>query len=297
MFQISRNRVCTTCLSCSFNENDLPFDQLRREIESLFARENLANDFYLRRNMDQCGWIYTSLLFNKPEIAAFTEDLELIATAIQSSSQVELAHDRLRIRPRRNPRKWVTVSAAPCTFSSLNVNVAPFVPRISTKSSATPSQPSSSDHHPVNPGEEEWQEVKRKTNDRSRQNKSSSIYKKEPREVNMKADDKMAACFDGHHKSFPSDPLSDNEVDDSFVNELLIITKTSTSSLCLSGEDKMGDFAIRSKMAAELAQVVDDERLSCPRNQVEEERMVVRQNESILPLDVITPRKINPVLD
>ena len=54
--------------------------------------------------------------------------------SVQFSAHVEVMHDRLHIRPKRNPQKWVTTGAAPCTFSNLNVNVAPFVPRTSLSS-------------------------------------------------------------------------------------------------------------------------------------------------------------------
>ena len=51
---------------------------------------------------------------------------------------------------------------------------------------------------------------------------------------------------------------SDDDVDDEFINKLLIITQTPPSSRKHPSGDRTGDYVPRAKVSAEMARVIND---------------------------------------
>ena len=73
-----------------------------------------------------------------------------------------------------------------------------------------------------------------------------------------------------------SDNDSDNEVDETFLSNLLIITQTPPALRRHPGGDRTGDYTTRSKMTAELAQVINDGLFYYARDQAVEEQPVMK---------------------
>uniref|UniRef100_J3LV01 HTH La-type RNA-binding domain-containing protein n=1 Tax=Oryza brachyantha TaxID=4533 RepID=J3LV01_ORYBR len=78
---------------------------LLKQIEFYFSKDNLCTDVYLRRNMDDQGWVHIALIAGFKKVKESTGDLQYIKDTIQSSSILEMQGDKIR---RQNDwNKWV----------------------------------------------------------------------------------------------------------------------------------------------------------------------------------------------
>ncbi|KAF0917952.1 hypothetical protein E2562_021668 [Oryza meyeriana var. granulata] len=78
---------------------------LLKQIEFYFSKDNLCTDVYLRRNMDEQGWVDIALIAGFKKVQESTDDLQYIKDTIQSSSILEMQGDKIR---RQNDwNKWV----------------------------------------------------------------------------------------------------------------------------------------------------------------------------------------------
>ncbi|PIK45846.1 putative la-related protein 1B [Apostichopus japonicus] len=105
-------------------------DYVKKQIEYYFSIENLVKDLFLRRKMDNEGYLPVSLIANFHRVKALTENMELIIDALSDSTQVELSLDQARIRRKEEPEKWIISGAQiPATFhSELSYDSPEFVP-------------------------------------------------------------------------------------------------------------------------------------------------------------------------
>uniref|UniRef100_A0A0N4VJW9 La-related protein 1 n=1 Tax=Enterobius vermicularis TaxID=51028 RepID=A0A0N4VJW9_ENTVE len=92
-------------------------DHLRKQIEYYFSAENLQKDFYLRRKMDEDGYLPISLIAGFPRVRTLTSDVELIMAGIKKSDKIEISADELKVRPKDNPQQWPLLPANPTTVN------------------------------------------------------------------------------------------------------------------------------------------------------------------------------------
>lgn len=69
-----------------------------KQIDYYFSDVNLANDEFLKSNMDVHGWVPISLIANFPRVINLTNNTELILDSLRNSSVVEVNGDKLRKR-------------------------------------------------------------------------------------------------------------------------------------------------------------------------------------------------------
>ncbi|KAK1440549.1 hypothetical protein QVD17_06378 [Tagetes erecta] len=75
------------------------------QIDYYFSNENLVKDTYLRRNMDEQGWVSARLIAGFKKVSLLTDNVQLILDVMRTSTLVEVQGDKLR---RRNDwMKWI----------------------------------------------------------------------------------------------------------------------------------------------------------------------------------------------
>lgn len=80
------------------------------QIDYYFSNENLVKDTYLRRNMDENGWVSVSLIAGFKKVSNLTDNVQLILDAMRTSTIVEVQGDKIR---RRNDwNKWIMPATA-----------------------------------------------------------------------------------------------------------------------------------------------------------------------------------------
>ncbi|KAF8405696.1 hypothetical protein HHK36_007773 [Tetracentron sinense] len=72
-----------------FNEISL-CNEIQKQIEFYFSDQNLLTDDYLRRQMDEQGWVHVGLIAGFSRIKAMTNNTELILRAVRPSQVVEV---------------------------------------------------------------------------------------------------------------------------------------------------------------------------------------------------------------
>lgn len=98
-------------------DSDRLKDMLRSQIEYYFSEENLQRDFFLRRKMDEGGFLPISLIASFHRVQALTQDVSLVVDALTNSNTVEII-DGVKLRTRQAPERWPLVSR----FLSLVIN-------------------------------------------------------------------------------------------------------------------------------------------------------------------------------
>ncbi|KAI4331375.1 hypothetical protein MLD38_029566 [Melastoma candidum] len=75
------------------------------QINYYFSNENLVKDTFLRRNMDEQGWVPISLIAQFNKVSQLTDDVQIILDVLHHSIVVEVQGDKIR---RRNDwRRWI----------------------------------------------------------------------------------------------------------------------------------------------------------------------------------------------
>ncbi|KAK9071454.1 hypothetical protein SSX86_010023 [Deinandra increscens subsp. villosa] len=75
------------------------------QIDYYFSNENLVKDTYLRRNMDEQGWVSAGLIAGFKKVSSLTDNVQLILDVMRTSTIVEVQGDKIR---RRNDwMKWI----------------------------------------------------------------------------------------------------------------------------------------------------------------------------------------------
>ncbi|GAU24956.1 hypothetical protein TSUD_311910 [Trifolium subterraneum] len=69
-----------------------------KQIEYYFSDVNLANDDFLKFNMDEQGWVPITLIANFPRVKKLTNNIELILDSLRTSKVVEVHGDKMRRR-------------------------------------------------------------------------------------------------------------------------------------------------------------------------------------------------------
>ncbi|KAF8101537.1 hypothetical protein N665_0204s0034 [Sinapis alba] len=89
-----------------YHVQDPPLNiKLQKQIHYYFSEENLIKDTYLRRQMDDLGFVPLPVIAGFKKVAELTDSMQLIADALQGSPVVEVQGDR--IRKRYNWQHWL----------------------------------------------------------------------------------------------------------------------------------------------------------------------------------------------
>ncbi|KAI8541117.1 hypothetical protein RHMOL_Rhmol08G0037500 [Rhododendron molle] len=75
------------------------------QINYYFSNENLISDTFLRRNMDEDGWVPIKLIAGFKKVMVLTNDIPLILDALRSSDVVEVQNGK--VRKRNDWRRWI----------------------------------------------------------------------------------------------------------------------------------------------------------------------------------------------
>ncbi|KAG0477811.1 hypothetical protein HPP92_012530 [Vanilla planifolia] len=78
---------------------------LLKQIEYYFSPENLCKDVFLRRNMDEHGWVPIHVIAGFNRVKQLTDNIQFILEAIRTSDVVEVEGNRVRRRDRWS--EWI----------------------------------------------------------------------------------------------------------------------------------------------------------------------------------------------
>lgn len=65
--------------------------------EYYFSADNLQKDFFLRRKMDNEGFLPVTLIAGFPRVRTLSLDIILITNSLKDSDKVELSSDELKV--------------------------------------------------------------------------------------------------------------------------------------------------------------------------------------------------------
>ncbi|XP_055908708.1 la-related protein 1 isoform X2 [Eupeodes corollae] len=78
---------------------------IRKQVEYYFSETNLTGDFFLRRKMDNEGYIPIALIASFHRILALTADVALVIAAIKESDKLDML-ENYKVRTKVNPTAW-----------------------------------------------------------------------------------------------------------------------------------------------------------------------------------------------
>lgn len=92
-----------------FQPQDLQLHtKIVNQIDYYFSNENLIKDIYLRKNMDDQGWVPLNLIAGFKKVKQMTDNFQIVSDAVRTSSVVEMQGDKIR---RWNDwKKWIMPS-------------------------------------------------------------------------------------------------------------------------------------------------------------------------------------------
>ncbi|KAF5765181.1 putative la-type HTH domain, winged helix-like DNA-binding domain superfamily [Helianthus annuus] len=73
-------------------------DKIRKQIEFYFSIDNLVKDIYLRRCMDEEGWVPVNFIAGFNKVLCLTDNVQLILDVMQQSTVVEVQGNKMRRR-------------------------------------------------------------------------------------------------------------------------------------------------------------------------------------------------------
>ncbi|XP_053213394.1 la-related protein 1-like [Panonychus citri] len=79
---------------------------IKSQIEYYFSEENLQRDFFLRRKMDEEGYLPISLIASFHRVKALTTEVALVIDALRGSDKVEFNENGTKLRTTADPLKW-----------------------------------------------------------------------------------------------------------------------------------------------------------------------------------------------
>ncbi|CAO1444305.1 unnamed protein product [Diamesa hyperborea] len=85
-------------------------ESIKKQIEYYFSENNLNRDFFLRRKMDDEGYLPITLIASFHRVQALSVDLPLVLTAIKESDKLEVFED-FKVRTKDEPMKWPIIGA------------------------------------------------------------------------------------------------------------------------------------------------------------------------------------------
>ncbi|MFS7970242.1 putative la-type HTH domain, winged helix-like DNA-binding domain superfamily [Helianthus anomalus] len=93
-----------------FVADPMLYARIVSQIDYYFSNDNLVKDTYLRKNMDEQGWVPVSLIAGFKKVLYLTDNIQLILDAMRASTVVEVQGDKIR---RRNDwMRWLMQTPA-----------------------------------------------------------------------------------------------------------------------------------------------------------------------------------------
>uniref|UniRef100_H2ZC77 HTH La-type RNA-binding domain-containing protein n=1 Tax=Ciona savignyi TaxID=51511 RepID=H2ZC77_CIOSA len=265
--------------------------------EYYFSPDNLERDFFLRRKMDNQGYLPLDFIASFQRVQALTTDIDVIYQAIKDSKIIEVVDNKVRCRD--HPLQWVIPDSnnesedGMGQFSPRGAPViVPLSPTSSTSEDCSPArrhrsvdeassypQPIQEElnevlssslpdlHNSVN-HRDWWTKVEKHRPNRVKKGKPIEMEELEPvkpiektdgeSELDFMFDEEMAE-LNLTKKSFTKwDSDSEDEVTDADIRKIIIVTQTPPAFRKHPGGDRTGSFTTRSKMTQDLASVIND---------------------------------------
>ncbi|XP_031554953.1 la-related protein 1B-like [Actinia tenebrosa] len=94
---------------------------IRKQIEYYFSEENLRKDFFLRKQMDDDGFIPIALIASFYRVQALTQDPNQIQEAMKDSEVVETVEGKMR--KKENPSVWPLPPNSPLTVKNASTYI------------------------------------------------------------------------------------------------------------------------------------------------------------------------------
>uniref|UniRef100_A0A4W3IHV3 La ribonucleoprotein 1B n=1 Tax=Callorhinchus milii TaxID=7868 RepID=A0A4W3IHV3_CALMI len=269
-------------------------EYIKRQIEYYFSTENLERDFFLRRKMDDQGFLPISLIASFHRVQALTTDVNLIFEALKGSTEVQIVDQKMR--KKESPEKWPIpgppVSDAPRTDFARLINCPEFVPgqvygsqtacvlhycRLMGSPGDAKNNAEISNLQTMSKGlstslpdldSDSWIEVKKrhrpsplksKETEPTKSQQTCKPEQEEQEELDFMFDEEMEQ-IEGRKNTFTdwSDDDSDYEIDDRDVNKILIVTQTPPHLRKHPGGDRTGNHVSRAKITTDLAKAIND---------------------------------------
>ncbi|KAF9908972.1 La ribonucleoprotein domain member 1B [Lobosporangium transversale] len=207
------------------------------QMEYYFSVENLCKDIYLRKQMDDEGYVPLPFVANFNRIRYLTTDLALIKDALKSSKEIDMHGDK--IRRRGDWATWVfpkeeNTASSPARHHSC-------VPPLKSLHPVSISSPMPTERTPADGGQDEWhtQHIKTRKRGSSISTSSPNLHQAKPQEpgTNSNEDDQVFQFDDDDiplgstrsgtvQKYYVSDDEDDDdEFDDDTVAKILIVTQ------------------------------------------------------------------------
>ncbi|GFR70529.1 La-related protein 1 [Elysia marginata] len=86
--------------------NVYPPETLRHQVEYYFSEDNLVKDLFLRKKMDDQGWVNLQLVLSFNKVKELKADHKSLIQAIRGSNKLELSENEDFIRTSNHPTKW-----------------------------------------------------------------------------------------------------------------------------------------------------------------------------------------------
>ncbi|KAI3502815.1 hypothetical protein L1887_31153 [Cichorium endivia] len=87
-----------------FQDPDL-HRKIVKQIDYYFSDENLVKDIYLRKNMNEQGWVPVNLIASFKKVLGLTDNVQLILDVMRTSKVVEVKGEKMR--KRTEWKKWI----------------------------------------------------------------------------------------------------------------------------------------------------------------------------------------------
>ncbi|XP_064404181.1 la-related protein 1B-like isoform X2 [Halichondria panicea] len=240
-------------------------EYIKKQIEYYFSDENLQKDFFLRRQMDEGGYVSLDVVGRFNRVRALTQDVPLIKESLDGSEIVELAPSGDKLRQKVGWQRWIFTGGAneqsdgPASPSGMYYPQEGYAdPEMMSEDQLVPQEPEetqppvenaeseksaqeSSDpntNEVVPTGEppqqeaikEDWVEVQRKKKVLKNETKSGTTNSdglNENDELDFEFDDDLQ--LGGKVHSFSDQPWSDvseDEMDEEDIGKIIIVTQT-----------------------------------------------------------------------
>ncbi|KII72430.1 La-related protein 1 [Thelohanellus kitauei] len=121
-----------------------------KQVEYYFSQQNLQNDYYMRSQMDQDGWVDLGLIYNFKRIQRLEISFDEYVKSLVPSELLEVDLETKKVRTSIDPKQWVLDGPPPADVSNStgssrkpSSSEAPYVPPMTQVSPMV---------FPVNPG-------------------------------------------------------------------------------------------------------------------------------------------------
>ncbi|KAL0438385.1 UNVERIFIED_CONTAM: La-related protein 1B [Sesamum latifolium] len=123
------------------HENSLT-NMIVKQIEYYFSDENLVKDSFLRKNMDDHGWVPITLIASFGRVHQLTNDIPSILDSLKYSTIVEVQGDKVRRHNEWNKwppsSSWLNTDSVPQTLGAAQENLlAIYLQQLSLNESMT----------------------------------------------------------------------------------------------------------------------------------------------------------------